>query len=369
MSVITTIQGDITPAQLGFTSMHDHTFLDLSIAGEFMETMFPNIPASLLEFKPENYPFLKSGVYLVSKELQKVDDIDFLLKEYSYFKNMGGNSVVDPSPIGGRGKASDLLEFSKRSGLNIICATGFYTATSRPKEYLNLKENGLYEIMKKEVYEGIDCTSVKPGIIKCAIATLDSDERIMQSEIDAIRAGARLSAETGLSFHIHTSPTISDQMIFDIISSFLNDFSVNSEKVVICHMDSRLSCKVPVNRYLTDLSTSRNINLDLHKRLLDLGVNIGFDTWTVSVETSHFFGADAIDRTKALLYLIDQGYSSQITLGNDFSSKLFGRTYGGNGCTRFIETAFPILKQMGKESAIQDFIINNPARILAHESI
>lgn len=367
MSVITTVLGDITPDQLGFTSMHDHTFLDLSVAGEFMEAMFSNAPASLLEFRPENYPFLKSGVYLVNKELQKVDDIDFLVKEYSYFKNLGGNSVVDPSPIGGRGKVSDLLEFSNQSKLNLICATGFYTSTSRPKEYLHLDENGLYEVMKKEVYEGIDDTSVKPGIIKCAIATLDSNGKVMQSEIGAMRAGARLSAETGLSFHIHTDPTIPDSLIFDIVSTLLNDFQINPEKVIICHMDSRLCSKVPVNQYLTELSTCRNINLDLHKKLLDLGVNIGFDTWTVSVESLHFFGADAIDRTKALLHLIEQGYSSQITLGNDFSSKLFGRTYGGYGCTRFIEAAFPILKQMGKETAIQDFVINNPARILAHE--
>lgn len=366
MSVITTVKGDIPKAQLGFTSMHDHTFLDLSVAGEFMKNIFPDFPAFMLAFKPENYTFLKSGVYLINEELQKVDDIDYLVNEYQYFKNLGGKSVVDPSPIGGRGKMSDLIEFSEKTGLNVICATGFYTATSRSKEYLGLDEDGLYRIMKKEVAEGIDGTDVRPGIIKCAIATMGPDGKIMQSEIDTVHAGARLAAETGLSLHIHTDATIPDKAIIDIVSALPKAYAVSPEKIVICHMDSRLACHVPVNQYLSELETARNINLDMHKELLELGMNIGLDTWGIGLENPHFFSPDSIDRIKALVLLIKGGYTSQITLGNDFSSKLHGKRYGGYGCTRFIEAAFPVLTQMGMETAIQDLVINNPARILAH---
>lgn len=78
MKRITTVQGDIAPEKAGITSMHDHTFVDLSIAGQFMQNLFGNIPESMLGFMPENYDFLKTGVYLMSSELQKVDDIAIL---------------------------------------------------------------------------------------------------------------------------------------------------------------------------------------------------------------------------------------------------------------------------------------------------
>lgn len=48
-----TICGDIDSSELGFTSMHDHTFVDLHVAGEFMQNMFPDVTREMVEFKPE----------------------------------------------------------------------------------------------------------------------------------------------------------------------------------------------------------------------------------------------------------------------------------------------------------------------------
>lgn len=59
---IMTVRGEIAPETLGVTSLHEHTFLDMRIAGGFLKNYFKNIPASMLEFKPENFAFLKSGV-------------------------------------------------------------------------------------------------------------------------------------------------------------------------------------------------------------------------------------------------------------------------------------------------------------------
>jgi len=98
MAKITTVRGDITPDQLGFTTMHDHTFIDLRVSGAYMESMFPGIPQEMVRFVPENYGFLKSGTYLMCKELQVVGDLEGMAKEYGYFAALGGKSVCDPSP-------------------------------------------------------------------------------------------------------------------------------------------------------------------------------------------------------------------------------------------------------------------------------
>lgn len=364
MKKIRTVRGDIAPEKLGMTSMHDHTFVDLSVAGQFMKNLFPGVTEEMVKFTPENYGFLKSGTFLMSKELQIVDDMDYLVKEYQYFKAVGGQSVVDPGPIGVRGNGEKLKEFSEITGLNLICATGVYTAISRPAELLGKDEEYLYRTMKKEIEEGIDGTEVKPGILKAAIATYDANG-IHEAEIAGVRACARLSAETGMSLHIHTDPCISGEDIVSVVKMAMEECGADAGRILICHMDSRLACSVKVDNYLNHLETGRNINLELHKQLLDLGVNIGLDTWGMPITNPQFFAADDFERLKALIALIDLGYDSQITLGNDFSSKIAGRSFGGYGCTRFVEFGLGMLKKYGKEAAIPKLTVENPARILA----
>ena len=366
MKRITTVLGDITPEEAGITSIHDHTFANLSIAGEFMKNMFGNIPESMLRFTPENYDFLKTGVYLMSPELQKVDDIDYLEKEYGYFKELGGKTVVDPGPIGIRGTAEQLKLFAERSGLHLVCATGVYTATSRPQELLEKGEQEIYSIMKKEIDEGIEGTDVKPGIIKAAVATYGSDGKVLQAEIDGIRAGGRLAAETGMSFHIHTDPVIREADLLAIVDIVTRECGMKPERIQICHMDNRLSFRVMVQDYVTKSEVARNINLETQKKLLDKGVNIGLDTWGMCISSAYAFTTDDYDRLKALIQLADMGYASQLALGNDFSSKLFGKTYGGSGCTRFLAYGIKTLKEMGRESLIHKLLIENPARLLAY---
>lgn len=362
---ITTACGDIAPEALGLTSLHEHTFLDLRISGSFLKNYFKNVPESMLAFKPENFPFLKQGVYLVSDECAVVDDMDFLVKEYGFFKADGGQSVCDCSPIGVRGDVQKMRDLSERTGLNIICATGVYTMTSRPSELLGKDADFYYQTFKREVEDGIDGTDVHPGMLKAAIATYGPDGKLMDGELEGVRACARLSAETGLSVHIHTDPNIRG---VDVIAAaqLAIDCGAAPDKVHICHMDNRIAQGVAVADYLTKPAVDRTLDLDTHKALLDLGVTIGLDTWGMPITNDSFFMPDDFERLKALITLIDLGYEDQLTLGCDFSSKIMGRSYGNYGCTRFIEFTLPMLKKHGHDDAVQKLVVDNPARILSY---
>lgn len=362
---ITTVCGDIAPEKLGVTSLHEHTFLDLRIAGGFLKNYFKNVPESRLAFKPENFAFLKTGVYLGSDECAVVDDMVFLEKEYAFFKADGGQSVVDCSPIGVRGNVQKIRELAEKTGLNIICATGVYTMTSRPPELLGKDAAFYYEAFKREVEEGIDGTDIRPGLLKAAIATYGPDGKLMQGELDGVIACARLSAETGLSVHIHTDPNVRGEDVIAAAKLAIENGAAPG-KVHICHMDNRLAAHIPVGDYLRKAEVGRNICLDTHKALLDLGVTIGLDTWGMPITNNNFFVTDDFERLKALMQLIDLGYADQITLGNDFSSKLLGRSSGNYGCTRFLGFALPLLRQYGYGSAIGKLVVDNPARILAY---
>jgi len=362
---ITTVNGEILPQNLGFTSMHDHTLIDTSIAGAFMKRIFHDIPGEMLEFRPENYGFLKTGVYLMSPQLQNVDDMEFLLNEYKYFSQAGGRSVVDPAPVGIRGNVKQLQEFSRRSGLQLICATGIYTATSRPDNLKGKGEEELYQYFRKEITDGIDGTDVHPGILKCAAATYGANG-IMQEEIDGIRACSRLSAETGLAVYLHTDSQVRGEDLLKIVRMMISECGADPRKIEVCHMDNRLACSVSVKDYIQKENAARNISLETHHRLLDLGVNLGLDTWGMPIHSTQMFFTDDFDRMKALIILVREGYDGQLTLGNDFSSKIAGRQYGEAGCTAFITHGITALKENGMEKAITQITIDNPVRILAY---
>ena len=365
MKKITTVRGDISPDKLGVTSLHEHTFLDLRGAGQFMKNYFKSLPASMMTLKPENFALLKSGVYLISDECTVVDDMDFLVTEYGFFKADGGQSVCDCSPIGGRGDVRKIRDLSERTGLNIICATGVYTATSRPPELIGKDDSFYYDTFKREVEDGIDGTDIHPGLLKAAIATYGPDGKLMEGELAGVRGAARLSGETGLSLHIHTDPTLHGD---DIVSTarLAIEYGALADKVHICHMDAGIAQSVPVSDYLTKPEIERTLNLDTLKKLLDLGVTIGLDTWGMPIVNNAYFYPDDFERLKALITLIELGYEDQITIGTDFSSKLFGRTYGNYGCTRTLEFAIPMLKKLGYENAANKLVLDNPARILAY---
>src|SRR5665648_16397 len=159
MKRITTVNGDISPNELGYTSMHEHTLVDLRLMTEFMKNFIPSAPPEKLAFKLENYAFLKTGAVLLSDEHSITDDVDYLAKEINAFKDLGGKSIVDASPIGLRGNLNDLKKVSEVTGVNIICATGLYLAPARPEEFKVKDVDFLISRFEKEIKEGMDAVS------------------------------------------------------------------------------------------------------------------------------------------------------------------------------------------------------------------
>lgn len=367
MKKITTVRGNILPNELGFTSMHDHTLVDLTIVKAHMERFFPPIPKEMLEFKPENFPILRSGMIMLSEEHAVLDDIDYMVRELGMFKNLGGNSLCDCSTIGGRGNINDIKKLSEFTGVNIIVATGLYTAISRPSEFMGKNEAYMISHFQNEINKGIDGSDIKPGFLKCALATHSPNKAIDESELTTVRACARLSAENGMSVHIHTAHPITGEQILQTVDMIINECGMQPEKIVICHMSTNLVKHISIEDYLTNPSVKKDINIELHEKLLQKGVNLGLDTWGSPLVSTNYFLPDDFDRLKALIALINKDYASQIVLGHDVAGKLWGRSYGNYGFTRIQEFVIPMLRQLNiGEDIINKLMIENPARILAY---
>lgn len=357
---VRTVLGDIAPEALGYTSLHDHTFGSLATAAEYLRSIFMDVDDSKLCFRPENYNYLKQGNFLLVPELQDMGTLEELTSEYMFFKELGGDSVVDAMPATARrpGQMPDVAALSKATGLNLIVATGFYHDTAIPADLKGRPMSFYYDFMKKEVEEGIEDSGVRPGLLKGAFNTCGETEQ------NIVEACMRLSAETGMSTHIHTEPTVDGDELVEIVDRLAKKYALDPDRVHVCHMDNRLLAATMVTDFLEDPDTERSLDLDVQKKLLSRGYTIGLDTWGMPIHNINMFMPDDFDRLKALITLIDLGYGDQLTLGNDFSSKIEWRKYGGCGCTRFADFAGPLMEMMGREEQYHKLVYENPMRIM-----
>lgn len=365
MTRITTVRGDISPEQLGFTSMHDHTLGDASTAGKYATKQLfsieesEGIPAEMLTLKPENYGFLRTGAYMVNPDFWVLDDVDAVAKELGYFKAIGGNSIVDPDPIGIRGNIEDIRLLSEKTGINIICATGMYHEMAIDEKYKGRDEDYFYNLFKGEIENGIDGTDIHPGVLKAALAAGSKTEEA------ALMACVHLTKETGMMTYVHTD-ALDDETTINMIETAVKKYDVDRSRINVCHIDSAISGGVSVNDYLFNPEVDRTIDLSTAKTLLEKGYNIGLDGWGMPISPPGYFLPDDYDRLKALITLLDLGYGKQLTLGNDFGQIMTYRANGGYGCTRFAEFGLQMLSSFGREEDVKMLAYENPARLLAY---
>ena len=111
-------------------------------------------------------------------------------------------TIVEVSPSWGFRRARDLevwAELTRRTGVNIVVSSGFYTARTRPPDFADRSANDLADLIIGEATEGVAGTSVKAGIIKIAVSEFGHDDRKL------CRAAAIAQRETGLSITTHTA--------------------------------------------------------------------------------------------------------------------------------------------------------------------
>lgn len=167
---IQTVTGPISPDELGTTLMHEHFIF--------------------------GFPGYQGDVTFggLDKEAVLNEVAEFL----DSMKEFGLKTIVDATPNECGRDPALLKEASLRTGLNVICATGYYYEGGGSPLYFRLREmdgadvdQEIYEMMAKELYEGIGNTGVRAGVIKLATSRGD----MTPYEEHFFRAASRLAAE------------------------------------------------------------------------------------------------------------------------------------------------------------------------------
>jgi phosphotriesterase-related protein len=307
MASVNTVTGPVETSELGFTLMHEHVIVKS-----------PGVV--------ENFP----SVWNRTEEIERAVT---LLRDVAA---RGVKTIVDASADTGR-DIHFVAEVARRSGMQIIAATGLYFDV--PRYFRSRGADVMVELFLKEINEGIAGTQIKAGIIKCA-----TDEEGLNADIEKIlRACARVHRATGVPITTHT---FAAGQTGTVQQDIFESEGVDLSRVIIGHSgDSK--------------------DIDYLLRLIGRGSYIGMDR----------FGLDMFlptaDRVATIARLCKLGYADKMVLSHDansymdwFERSLLEKTVPDWHYNFIPDSVIPALLDSGvTEDEIQQMTVENPRRI------
>lgn|SRR5699024_1015718 len=270
---IETVTGKIPTVDMGKTLIHEHF-------------MF-------------GYPGYSGDVTL--GQFNRDEAVRVGIKAANDIMKYGVKTVVDPTPNECGRQPEILKEISEATGLQIVCATGYYYEGEgaityfKFRQILGTAEKDIYDMFVAEIKDGIAGTGIRPGIIKLA----SSKDEITPYEKMFFDMASRVHKETGIMILTHTQEgTMGPEQ-----AKVLIDAGVDPSKIIIGHMCG-------------------NTDVEYHKKTLQTGVKIGFDRFGIQ----QLVGAPMDEeRIEILIKLLDDRYENQIMLSHDSINFWLGR--------------------------------------------
>ena len=120
---------------------------------------------------------------------------------------------------------------AKKTGIYVICCTGFHKELFMPSWFKEKKSSQIYDEVLNEIENGIDKTSIRPGVIKMGT----SFENITDQERRAVEIVARLHQDTGIMISTHCDKGTMWIEQLDL----LEHYGVSAKDVLLGHIDSK----------------------------------------------------------------------------------------------------------------------------------
>lgn len=257
MSSVQTVLGPVDSSELGRVLIHEH--VRISYPGDHLDP---------------SYSWTREGCVATAVERMQQ------LQEH------GVRTFVDPCPIE-LGRDPELLaEVAERSGMQIVCATGFYhehDAIGHPYYWRVRSAEEIAEFYLHEIANGIGDTGIKPGVIKAA-----SGAPPTESDRKFLHAAAMAAAESGLPIVTHCEASQGGEVQQEIFA----EHGVDLAHCVIGHQDQAPSA-------------------DQHLELARRGSFVGIDRVGLLILASDEHRADCV---KAI---VDAGLADHLLLSQD----------------------------------------------------
>lgn len=308
-SLIRTVLGDIPAAEAGNCYAHEHLIIDDS----YVTALYPDF---------------------------RLACVDKAVSELVQFRKAGGKTLVDSMPADCGRNVLKMAKLARRAEVNIVIPTGVHLAKYYPPAHWSstYSEAECAQLFIADISEGIDAgdyggpiirrTPHRAGVIKVASGGPRLDER----EKKLFRAAALAHHETGCPILTHTEQ--GEAGIEQI--ELLVKAGVNIRHVVLSHTD-------------------RKPDLDYHRSMLRLGVNLEYDS---------AFRWKEGNPTRDLLLALLPEFPDQLMLGMDAARRSYWKCYGGSpGMTYLLSTFRKELLDAGlPEPSVSRLFRDNPAQ-------
>jgi predicted metal-dependent phosphotriesterase family hydrolase len=318
MSFVRTVLGDIEPHEMGVTYAHEHLIID---------------GGRPVEMSPD---------FLLA-------DVDRLADELRDAAAAGLQTAIDAMPADCGRNPAKLAELSRRTGVNIVAATGLHHERFYGPSHWSLRasEDWLADLFVADVTEGIDerdyggstvlRTDIRAGIVKVA----GSEGGPSARDLPIFRAAAAAHARTGVPVHTHCEAgTGALEQIRVLVDS-----GVPTERISLSHVD-------------------KIVDRSYHGEL--------FATGAFAVYDQAFRWGDRDNGTLQLLeWAIADGHAGQVMLGMDAARQGYYRAFGGSPGLPFLLRAFSDGMETGGIGAEirRGLFVDNPARAFAFAEV
>lgn len=299
--MINTVKGKISAKELGVTYIHDHLYV---------------IPNAL----PKYYDYT-------------FDDIDKSIAEAIDFKNHGGNTIVDLTPINYGRNPIALQKISEGSGINVCFVTGFHKEEFMPKWIDDLTDDQIYNLLIHEINKGVSSHHLLPAAMKAGTSLNQVTER--EKRILTIEGSVQHDTHIPMITHCDKGSMGLEQI------KILKSQGADLTHVCLSHVDLQK-------------------NVAYIEKICDTGASVSFDHIGRELKNKDY------DRVQMLTELVKDGYVDHICLAGDMGRKKYFLSYNGKPGLRYILTTLKslLLPHIGEDN-FNKMVVDNPRRILS----
>jgi 5-phospho-D-xylono-1,4-lactonase len=314
VTFVRTVLGDIDPGALGITYAHEHLVIE---GGSVVDL---------------------SADFLLS-------DVDLLTSELRAGAAAGLRTAIDALPADCGRNPAKLAELSRRSGVNVVAATGLHHAKFYGPWHWSLRatEDELADLFVADIQDGIDerdysgpivlRTAIRAGIVKVGGSVGGPSER----DRPIFRAAAAAHQRTGVPVHTHCE---AGSGALEQIR-LLTDAGVPASMISVSHVD-------------------KLVDRGYHHDLLSSGAFAVYD--------QGFRWHDRENGTLQLLeWMAQDGLLGQVMLGMDAARQGYYTAYGGGpGLTFLLGEFSTAMDERGLDASIRHgLFVDNPRRAFA----
>jgi phosphotriesterase-related protein len=336
---VMTVTGPVAVDQLGMTLMHEHILNDCRCwwhAPKTRERQYLAESFVCIEILGE----LRQDPF-VNKHNITLDDEPLAIAELKAFAAEGGRTVVEPTCQGIGRDPRALRRISDATGLNIVMGAGYYLGSSHPEKVAAMTAEQIADEIVREATQGVDGSDVKIGLI----GEIGVSSDFTAGEEKSLRGAAQAQVRTGLPLMVHLPGWFRlGHRVLDVVAEEGGDL----RHTVLCHMNPSHDDQ-PYQQELA--ARGAFIEYDM----------IGMDFFYADQQVQCPSDEEA---ARAIVKLVEAGYTDRILLSHDVFLKMMLTRYGGNGYAYIPRHFLPRLRRHGlNEAILNQMMQDNPRSV------